>query len=102
MESLSNDEIVDKLLVYHKETNRNKKSLFWIYTNLILNNILDEIKLKNPDVVIVDPTEEFYSLDKDKYFSKDGLHLTSRGNEIVADKIMLSIMKAFSLPAFPS
>ena len=102
LESLSNDEIVNKLLVYHKETNRNKKSLFWIYTNLILNNILDEIKLKNPDVVIVDPTEELYSLDKDKYFSKDGIHLTLHGNEIVADKIMQSIMRAFSLPAFSS
>ena len=93
LESLSNEEILDKLLVYHKETNRDNKSLFWIYTNLILNNILDEIKLKNPDVIIVDPTSELYASVKDKHFHKDGIHLTARGNEIIANKIFKSIKK---------
>ena len=93
LESLSNDEILDKLLVYHKETNRDKLSLFWIYTNLILNNILDEIKLKNPDVIIIDPTDELYVGPKDKFFYEDGLHLTVQGNEIIAEKIYKSIKK---------
>ena len=89
----SNDEILDKLLVYHKETNKDKRSLFWIYTNLILNNILDEIKLKNPDVIIIDPTDELYVSSKDKFFYEDGIHLTVQGNEIIAEKIYKSIKK---------
>jgi len=93
LESLSNGEILDKLLVYHKEKNRDKLSLFWIYTNLILNNILDEIKLKNPDVIIVDPTDELYVSSKDKFFYEDGIHLTAQGNEIIAKKIFKSIKK---------
>ena len=93
LESLSNEEILDKLLVYHKETNRDNKSLFWIYTNLILNNILNKIKLKNPDVIIVDPTNELYASGKDKSFYEDGIHLTAHGNEIIANKIFKSIKK---------
>ena len=88
---LSNDEILDKLLVYHKETSRDKKSLFWIYTNLILNNILDEMKLNNPDLIVVDPTDKLYSFEKDKFFYKDGIHLTSQGNAVIAEEILKSI-----------
>ncbi len=88
---LSNDEILDKLLVYHKETSRDKKSLFWIYTNLILNNILDEMKLNNPDLIVVDPTDKLYSFEKDKFFYKDGIHLTPQGNAVIAEEILKSI-----------
>ena len=52
---------------------------------------IDEIKLKNPDVIIVDPTNELYASGKDKYFYKDGIHLTAHGNEIIANKIFKSI-----------
>ena len=97
LESLSNDEILDKLLVYHKETNKDKRSLFWIYTNLILNNILDEIKLNNPDVIIVDPTDELYAHEKNKSFYEDGIHLTSHGNEIIAEEILKSIKKSLEM-----
>ena len=93
LQSLSNAEILDKLMVYHKETNRDNKSLFWIYTNLILNNILDEIKLKNQDVIIVDPINELYTGTKDKSFHEDGIHLTAHGNEIIANQIFKSIKK---------
>ena len=93
LRSLPNTEILDKLMVYHKATNRDNQSLFWIYTNLILNNILDEIKLKNQDVIIVDPINELYAEAKDKSFYEDGIHLTARGNEIIADQIFNSIKK---------
>jgi len=93
LQSLSNAEILDKLMVYHKETNRDNKFLFWIYTNLILNNILDEIKLKNQDVIIVDSINELYAGAKDKSFYEDGIHLTAHGNEIIANKIFKSIKK---------
>ena len=60
-------------MVYDKENYRNKTDLFWIYTNLILNNILDETKLKNQDVIIVDPINELYTGMKDKSFHEDGI-----------------------------
>jgi len=91
LQSLSNTEILDKLMVYHKEANRDNSSLFWIYTNLILNNTLDEIKLKNQDVIIVDPIKELYAGPKDKYFYEDGIHLNAHGNEIIANEIFKSI-----------
>ena len=74
-------------------TSSDNSSLFWIYTNLILNNILDEIKLKNQDVIIVDPINELYDGAKDQSFYEDGIHLTVRGNEIIANKIFKSIEK---------
>ena len=58
----------------------------WLYT-------IDEIKLKNPDVIIIDPTDELYVSPKDKFFYEDGIHLTAQGNEIIAEKIYKSIKK---------
>ena len=122
-ESLSkntNSEIIEKLLNYHKEINVSKlrsnqdqlisdsltleqkiiKDLFWIYTNIILNNILDEVKLKNPEIVVVDPTNKLKS--ETSNFFTDGLHLTSSGNEVIAESILKSIMESFDLKDFPS
>ena len=116
----SNSEIIEKLLNYHKEINVTKlrsnqdqltndsltleqkiiKDLFWIYTNIILNNILDEVKLKNPEIVVVDPTNKLKS--ETSNFFKDGLHLTSSGNEVIAESILKSIMESFDLKDFPS
>ena len=113
-------EYIKKLLNYHKKTNVTKlrpsqdqlssdrltpeqkiiKDLFWIYTNIILNNLLDEVKLKNPEVVVVDPTNKLKS--KADNFFKDGLHLTSAGNEVIAESILISIMESFDLKDFPS
>ena len=100
LEVLPNEIIVEKLMTYNKEHKRNKIDLFWIYTNLILNNALETIKTENKDVVIIDPTDRLYSFKKEKNFLNDGLHLTSNGNEIIADEIMKSIMKTIDLPAF--
>ena len=97
---LPNEKIIEKLMIYNKESKRNKIDLFWIYTNLILNNALEKIKTENKDVIIVDPTDKLYSFKKEKNFVNDGLHLTSNGNEIIADEIMKSIMKTIDLPAF--
>jgi hypothetical protein len=97
---LPNEKIIEKLMVYNKESNRDKIDLFWIYTNLILNNALEKIKTENKDVIIVDPIDKLYSFKKEKNFLNDGLHLTSDGNEIIAAEIMKSIMKNIDLSAF--
>ena len=67
---------------------------------MILNNILEKITKENKDVVIVDPIDKLYNSKKEKYFIEDGIHLTSDGNEVIADEIMKSIMKTIKLPTF--
>ena len=92
LNNLSKEEIVNKLLVYQKEKKRNKVDLFWMYTSEIIHKSLDEIKLNNPDIILVDPIEEILKLEKQINFLKnDDIHLTSHGNEIIAEKIMSSI-----------
>ena len=120
LDLIPNSAIIEKLLNYHKKTNVTKlrskqdqlstdsltleqkviKDLFWIYTNIILNNLMDEVKLKNPEIVVVDPTNKLKS--KANNFFKDGLHLTSDGNEVIAESILISIMESFDLKNFPS
>ena len=84
--SLSKEEIINKLIDYNKENNYlNKEDLFWIYTNAILNKNFDEIKSNN--IVVVDPTPVLYKNKKEDYFQKDGLHLNESGNKVIAEKI---------------
>ncbi len=61
--------------------------MFWIYTNAILNKNLDEIKIKNPDIILVDPIDELYKQEKKINFTDDGSHLTDNGHQIISDKI---------------
>ena len=96
LKPLSKEQIIDKLLNYQNETNVDKTKRFWIYTNEILNKSFDEIKLDNPSIVLVDPTKELYKYKKEINFS-DNIHLTSHGNELIADEIMLSIIENFNL-----
>ena len=120
LEQIPNNQIIEKLLNYHKKINVTTlrsdqeklsidsltpehkiiKDLFWIYTNIILNNILDEVKLKNPEIVVVDPTNTLKS--EVNNFFKDGLHLTSSGNEVVAESILKSIIESFDFKDFSS
>ena len=97
LEVLPHEEIIEKLMTYNKETERDSIDLFWIYTNLILNNALEKIKSENDEAVLADPIDRLYSSEKN--FSGDGLHLTSNGNEIVADELMKSITKTIDLPS---
>ena len=119
LKQIPTSEIIKKLLNYHKKTNVTKlrpsqdqlssdrltpeqkiiKDLFWIYTNIILNNILDEVKLKNPEIVVVDPTKKLKS--EPSNFFEDGLHLTSAGNEVIAESVLISIVESFDLKNFP-
>ena len=55
-------------MLYNKENYRDRTNLFWIYTNIILNNSLDKIKVDNPNVIVVDPTKRLYSAEKEKNF----------------------------------
>jgi len=89
LEKLSKEEILEKLLKYDKE--ENKENLFWMYTNVILNKNLDEIKKNNSNVIVVDPTNLLYNSEKKINFVKDGSHLKKNGHEIIANEIFKSI-----------
>ena len=47
--------------------------------------------LKNPDVIIVDPLEEFYNHERNVHFVFDRIHYTEKGNDVIANEIMNSI-----------
>ena len=91
--SLSKEEIIQKLKNYNKENNHfNKKSLFWMYTNAILNKNLDEIVANDGNITLVDPTTSLYAKNKLDFFQKDGLHLNNKGNQVIANKILESLI----------
>ncbi len=91
--SLSKEEIIKKLKNYNKENESfNKKNLFWMYTNAILNKNLDEIAEKDDNITLVDPTPILYAKNKLDFFQKDGLHLNLQGNKVIANKIFESLM----------
>ena len=61
---------------------------------------LDKIKLEYPDVIVVDPTEEIYTHEKEINFL-DNIHLTPHGNEIIANNIMFSIVNDVKVLTIP-
>ncbi len=90
---LAKDEIIEKLKNYDKENDYfDKKKLFWMYTNAILNKNLDEIAAKDGNITLVDPTKSLYAKNKSDFFQKDGLHLNLKGNQVIANKIFESLM----------
>ncbi len=90
---LAKDEIIEKLKNYDKENDYfDKKNLFWMYTNAILNKNLDEIAAKDGNITLVDPTKSLYAKNKSDFFQKDGLHLNLKGNQVIANKIFESLM----------
>jgi len=97
LKTLSKKELLERLIKYDKQKGKNKKKLFWIYTNAILNNALDEAKENNPDILVVDPTDKLYMSEKDINFTNDGNHLINNGHEIVANEIYKSIIKNLNL-----
>ena len=102
LRGLSKEKILNKLLTYQKEKKRNKIDLFWMYTSAIINKSLDEIKLNNPDIILVDPIEEILKYKKEiNFVDNDDVHLTRHGNKIVAEKIMLAIFDSVKLLASP-
>ena len=97
LKNLNKEELLTKLINYHKQKGENKEKLFWMYTNAILNNALDEVKKQNPDIIVVDPTDKLYMNAKNINFTNDGNHLTNSGHEIVANEIYNSIIKNLNL-----
>ena len=74
-----------------------------MYTSAIINKSLDEIKLNNPDIILVDPIEEILKYKKEiNFVDNDSVHLTRHGNEIVAEKIMLAIFDSVKLLTRPN
>ena len=56
-----------------------------------LNNYMDKIKEDFNEVIIVDPTQKLYSMEKEKNFLKDGNHLNNNGHIILAEEIYRKI-----------
>ena len=91
--SLSKDELIEKLINYNTEKEfTDKIELFWTYTNAILNKNLDEIAAEDKNIFIVDPTANLYSKNKLFHFQKDGLHLTEKGNYVIANEIFENLV----------
>ena len=83
------NELIDllKTIKTNQEFQMEYEDIFWILTISILNKHLDNFNnIKN--VKIVDPTD---ALIKDKNNFTDYLHLTVRGNEILAQEIYSKI-----------
>ena len=80
---------------YREEDYKDKNILFWVYTNALLNSILDDIGKKYENVLVVDPTVILYSEKKEKNFFDDGNHLKIQGHYIVAKEIFNEIEQYF-------
>ena len=91
LNNLNSDELLERLINYNEEKYYNKRNLFWIYTNALLNNYMDKIKEDFNEVIIVDPTQKLYSMEKEKNFLKDGNHLNNSGHIILAEEIYRKI-----------
>ena len=92
LKNLSKTQLIEKLVNYQKDNYSKKLDLFLMLTNEILNRILEEVKLSNPEVVIVDPIAKLYNAKKEvNFFKDDGLHLTDNGNNIIANEIFNKI-----------
>ena len=90
---MSKDELIKKLINYNTEQEfTDKIELFWTYTNAILNKNLDEIAAEDKNIFIVDPTANLYSKNKLFHFQKDGLHLTEKGNYVIANEIFENLV----------
>ena len=92
LKNLSKTQLIEKLVNYQKDNYSKKLDLFLMLTNEILNRTLEEVKLSNPEVIIVDPIAKLYNSKKEVNFSKDdGLHLSDNGNNIIANEIFNKI-----------
>jgi hypothetical protein len=102
---------VDKLIemlkdknndIYASKTypNDNNMSKFWILTSAILNKQLDNIKKKHEEMILVDPIGEFLGegVNHEELFY-DYVHLTSKGNSLLAGIIYRSIRPIIRIAA---
>ena len=84
---LSKPQLINRLVNYQTDSYENKVDLFWMLTYEILNKTLEDVKLSNPEVIIVDPISKLFASEKNVNFQKDGIHLSSKGNKIIAKEI---------------
>ncbi len=90
--NLSKNKVIEMLMNYKKSDYRNKNDLFWMLTMEILNKNLEEIKILNPEIILVDPLKKLYKDEKEvNFFKNDGLHLNDNGNKIIAEAIFKKI-----------
>ena len=70
LKNLSKNQLIEKLVNYQKDNYSKKLDLFLMLTNEILNRTLEEVKLSNPEVIIVDPIAKLYNSKKEVNFFK--------------------------------
>ena len=63
---------------------------YFMITNVILNQQLDNLKKVHNDIMVVDVLDNFYAYEKDEV-TIDGLHLTKKGNEIIVNGMFKSL-----------
>ena len=68
-----------------------EKSAFLAITNTILNKQLNLLKKNNPDVILINTTNIFSSIEKEEA-TVDGLHLTPYGNSVIANEVAKKIL----------
>ena len=69
LKNLSKTQLIEKLVNYQKDNYSKKLDLFLMLSNEILNRTLEEVKLSNPEVIIVDPIAKLYNSKKEVNFS---------------------------------
>ena len=70
LKKLSKTQLIEKLVNYQKDNYSKKLDLFFMLTNEILNRTLEEVKLSNPKVIIVDPIANLFNSKKEVNFFK--------------------------------
>ena len=63
---------------------------YFMITNAILNQQFDNLKKIHNDIMVVDVLNIFYAYEKNEV-TTDGLHLTKKGNEIIANGMFKSL-----------
>ena len=84
---LSKSQLINKLINYQTDNYENKVDLFWMLTYEILNKTLEDVKISNPEVIIVDPISKLFASKKEVNFKKDGIHLSDNGRKIISNAI---------------
>ena len=94
-----NNKSIKELMLILKNLNAEKiydldySESFWIVTVTVLNKQLEKFKNRE-NVIIVDPTEKLTS---NKSHFEDYVHLTSKGNEVMAELIFDAIKNKIDL-----
>ena len=81
--------MLDKSNVVHQK--HSGLSTYFIIANAILNQQVESVGRDNPDVIVVDPLDQFLDSPSTNELFHDNIHLTPNGNKLLAKIIDNSI-----------